>query len=152
VFAGKATALDVRMELGQLPESVLVEESFATVDTQQAHPASFMGEAWIRDLPIDRRDFLTFVLLAPGVSDAKGLAGDTDLRVKQTPTSGLSFFGSNGRGNTATVDGGGMNQRSGGCRATISQEAVQEFQINRANYPGEIAGGERGGDQHRLQV
>jgi hypothetical protein len=141
VFVGQATALDVRMELGQLPQSVLVEESPATVDTQQAHPASFMGEAWIRDLPIDRRDFLTFVLLAPGVSDAKGLAGDTDLRVKQTPTSGLSFFGSNGRGNTVTVDGGEMNDGSGGVRSTISQEAAQEFQTNRGNYSAEIGGG-----------
>ena len=144
VFVGQATALDVRMELGQLPQSVLVEESPATVDTQQAHPASFMGEAWIRDLPIDRRDFLTFVLLAPGVSDAKGLAGDTDLRVKQTPTRGLSFFGSNGRGNTVTVDGGEMNDGSGGVRSTISQEAVQEFQTNRGNYSAEIGGGSGG--------
>src|ERR1017187_6949429 len=152
VFVGQATALDVRMELGQLPQSVLVEESRATVDTQQAHPASFMGEAWIRDLPIDRRDFLTFVLLAPGVSDAKGLAGDTGLRAKQTPTSGLSFFGSNGRGNTVTVDGGEMNDGSGGVRSTISQEAVQEFQTNRGNYSAEIGGGERRGDQHRLQI
>ena len=33
---------------------------------------------YITDLPIDRRDYLTFTLLAPGVSDSTRLAGDQD--------------------------------------------------------------------------
>src|SRR5256886_7432188 len=45
-----------------------------------------------------------------------------------------SFYGSNGRGNSVTVDGGEANDDSGGVRLTLSQEAVQEFQINRSNY------------------
>jgi hypothetical protein len=77
-------------------------------------------------------------LLAPGVSDATRLAGDQDFRVKQTPTSGLSFYGSNGRGNSVTVDGGETSGDSGGERLTLSQDAVQEFQINRSNYAAEL--------------
>jgi len=59
----------------------------------------------IRNLPIDRRDYLSFTLLAPGVVDANALADNTDFRVAQTLQSGISFYGSNGRGNSVTVDG-----------------------------------------------
>src|ERR1700674_21526 len=76
----------------------------------------------------------------PGVSDSTHLADDQDFRVKQTPQSGLSFYGSNGRGNSVTVDGGEANDDSGGVRLTLSQDAVQEFQINRSNYTADLGG------------
>jgi hypothetical protein len=76
----------------------------------------------------------------PGVSDSTRLASDSDFRVKQTPQSGLSFYGSNGRGNSVTVDGSEANDNAGGVRLTASQDAVQEFQINRSNYAAELGG------------
>jgi hypothetical protein len=74
----------------------------------------------------------------PGVADSRTLADATDFRVKQTPQSGLSFNGSNGRGNSVTVDGGEANDPAGGVRLTLSQDAIQEFQINRSNYSAEL--------------
>ena len=59
------------------------------------------------------------------MSNSTRLADDQDFRVKQTPQSGLSFYGSNGRGNSVTVDGGEANDDSGGVRLTVSQDAVQ---------------------------
>src|SRR5436853_7836427 len=76
----------------------------------------------------------------PGVSNSNTIADNADFRVKQTPQSGLSFYGSNGRGNTVTVDGGEANDDAGGVRLTVSQDAVQEFQINRSNYSAELGG------------
>jgi hypothetical protein len=58
--------------------------------------------------------------------------------VKQTPQSGLSFYGSNGRGNSVTVDGGEANDDAGGVRLNVGQDAVKEFQINRSNYSTEL--------------
>jgi len=95
---------------------------------------------YIAQLPIDRRDYLTFTLLTPGVSNSTRLASDQDFRVKQTPQSGLSFYGSNGRGNSITVDGGEANDDAGGVRLTLSQDAVQEFQVNRSNYSADLGG------------
>jgi hypothetical protein len=60
--------------------------------------------------------------------------------VKSTPQSGLSFYGSNGRGNSIAVDGGEANDDAGGVRLTLSQDAVQEFQVNRSNYSAELGG------------
>jgi hypothetical protein len=90
-------------------------------------------------LPISRRHYLTFTLLIPGASNSTRLTDDQDFRVKQVPQSGLSFYGSNGRGNSVTVDGGEVNDDEGGVRLTVSQDAVQEFQINRSNYSAELA-------------
>jgi len=78
--------------------------------------------------------------LAPGVSNSNTIADNADFRVKQTPQSGLSFYGSNGRGNSVTVDGGEANDDAGGVRLNLSQDAVQEFQINRSNYGAELGG------------
>src|SRR5258705_8920549 len=76
----------------------------------------------------------------PGVTDSTRVASDQDFRVKQTPQSGLSFYGSNGRGNSVTVDGGEFNDDAGGVRLNLSQDAVQEFQGNRSNYTAELGG------------
>src|SRR6185503_1404978 len=83
-------------------------------------------------------------LLAPGVVDSNALADNTDFRVAQTPQSGISFYGNNGRGNSITVDGAEANDQGGGVRANLSQEAVQEFQINRSNYNAEFGGASGG--------
>src|SRR5436853_1640228 len=74
----------------------------------------------------------------PGVSNSNTIADNADFRVKQTPQSGLSFYGSNGRGNNITVDGGEANDDAGGVRLNVSQDAVEEFQINRSNYSAEL--------------
>lgn len=146
VLVGQATSLDmvleediaIRTEISLPPGKLTVAPAVYLVDVERTHPANFIGETRIRDLPMNRRDYLSFVLLAPGVADARVIADNTDLRVKQTPTSDISFFGSNGRGNSVTVDGGEMFDGGGGVRSNVSQEAVQEFQVNRGNYSAEI--------------
>ncbi|HKM80495.1 MAG TPA: carboxypeptidase regulatory-like domain-containing protein [Candidatus Acidoferrum sp.] len=108
------------------------------IETQRASQANTITQSYIINLPIDRRDYLTFTLLAPGVSSSDRTTGDQDFRVKQTPQSGLSFYGSNGRGNSITVDGGETSGDSGGVRPTVSQDAVQEFQVKRSNFGPEL--------------
>lgn len=140
VSVGQTVVVDFAMKLSSGSELVEVTTEPPVVETERGHLADTVSEQFIKELPIDRRDYLTFTLLMPGVSDSTHLAGDQDFRVKQTPQSGLSFYGSNGRGNSVTVDGGEANDDSGGVRLTLSQEAVQEFQINRSNYSAELGG------------
>jgi hypothetical protein len=140
VTVGQTAILDFRLKVASVTESVEVSAEAPTVDTEKSSQSNTLTEALIENLPIDRRDYLTFSLLAPGVSNSTRLADDTDYRVKQLPTSGLSFYGSNGRGNSVTVDGGEANDDEGGVRLTLGQDAVQEFQINRSNYSAEMGG------------
>ncbi len=138
VAIGQTVISDFKVKPSQVATVVEVSDQPPVVETERGSQADRISQQYITDLPIDRRDYLTFTLLAPGVSDATRLAGDQDFRVKQTPTSGLSFYGSNGRGNSVTVDGGETSGDSGGQRLTVSQDAVQEFQINRSNYAAEL--------------
>src|SRR5262245_44026959 len=140
VTIGQTTVLDFHMKLSGVSEAVEVTTEPPVVDTERGHQANVITEQLIQDLPINRRDYLTFTLLAPAVSESTRLGGDQDFRVKQTPQSGLSFYGGNGRGNSVTVDGGEANDDSGGVRLTLSQEAVQEFQVNRSNYGADLGG------------
>lgn len=140
VNVGQTVIVDFHMKISSGQELVEVTTELPVVETDRGHQADTVTEQYIKDLPIDRRDYLTFTLLMPGVSDSTRLTDDQDFRVKQTPQSGLSFYGSNGRGNSVTVDGGEANDDSGGVRLTISQDAVQEFQINRSNYGAELGG------------
>jgi carboxypeptidase family protein len=137
---GQVALVDFRLPISQISQRIEVTTATPVVETERSHLADTVTDDYIKDLPIDRRDYLTFTLLMPGVSNSTRLSGDQDFRVKQTPQSGLSFYGSNGRGNTVTVDGGEANDDLGGVRLTLSQDAVQEFQINRSNYSAELGG------------
>src|SRR5690349_4163805 len=140
VSLGRTVVIDFQLTPASVSTVVEVNGEPPLVETTRGSQADSINQQYITELPIDRRDYLTFTLLMPGVSDSTRLAGDQDFRVKQTPQSGLSFYGSNGRGNSVTVDGGEANDDSGGVRLTLSQEAVQEFQINRSNYSAELGG------------
>ena len=137
---GQTVISDFQLKVSALPVRIEVSDEPPVVETQRGSQANSVPERYIADLPIDRRDYLTFTLLMPGVSNSNTIAGNSDFRVKQTPQSGLSFYGSNGRGNGVTVDGGEANDDAGGVRLNVSQDAVREFQINRSNYSAELGG------------
>jgi hypothetical protein len=140
VTIGQTTVVDFHLKVSAATETVEVTAAPPVVELERGHQANVIDQTLIQDLPINRRDYLSFTLLAPGVSESTQMASDTDFRVKQTPQSGLSLYGSNGRGNSVTVDGGEANDDSGGVRPNLSQEAVQEFQINRSNYGADLGG------------
>jgi hypothetical protein len=144
VTVGQTAVIDVTLQVGPVLETISVTTQVPLVEIKRTQQANTFNETHIRNLPIDRRDYLSFALLAPGIADSKALADNTDYRIVQTQDSGLSFYGSAGRGNNITVDGAQGNTAAGGVRATLSQEAVQEFEINRTNYLAELGGASGG--------
>src|SRR5580704_2244840 len=140
VNVGQTLILDFQLRVATGTAQIEVTSESPAVETARASQADTLVQQYITDLPIGRRDYLTFTLLVPGVSNSSTLADNADFRPKQTPQSGLSFYGSNGRGNSVTVDGGEANDDAGGVRLTLSQDGVQEFQINRSNYNAELGG------------
>jgi Carboxypeptidase regulatory-like domain len=134
-FALAAGAVEIKIDIVSGAEVVNINrtEQSSTVDTKQ-----------ISNLPINRRTFLDYALLTPGVTSSENITDAQDYRVAQTPQSGLSFGGNNGRGNQVSVDGAEAIGASGGVQATISQEAVQEFQVVRNSYSAEFGGASGG--------
>jgi hypothetical protein len=146
VVLGETTTVDFHLQVSAVTNQVEVEVKTATpvVDVERASQASTLSEQYINGLPIDRRDYISFALLMPGVTQTLSIVDDRDLRPTETPQSGLSFYGSNGRGNNVTVDGGSFNGYSQYVMANVSQDAVQEFQINRADYSAIMGGASAG--------
>ena len=122
---GGTVVLDFHLKLAGTTATVEVTSELPVVETQRGSQANTITQTLVAGLPINQRSYLTFTLLAPGVSDSNTIADNADFRVKQTPQSGLSFYGSNGRGNSVTVDGGEANDDAGGVRLTLSQVSVQ---------------------------
>src|SRR6202140_3052504 len=140
VNVGQTLILDFHLRVATGTAQIEVTGELPVVETARGSQSDTLVQQYIADLPIARRDYLTFTLLAPGVSNSTTITSNADFRPKQTPQSGLSFYGSNGRGNSVTVDGGEANDDAGGVRLNLSQEAVQEFQINRSNYGADLGG------------
>ena len=137
VNVGQSTVVDFHLKVSPTNEQIEVTTESPVVETDRGSEANVVDNQYIQNLPIDQRDYLSYTLLMPGVSDARTSVG-TDFHVRQTPQTGLSFYGSNGRGNNVTVDGGQFNGDSGAVEVNLSQDAVQEFQINRSSYTAEL--------------
>src|SRR5208282_2444631 len=129
VSIGQTVISNFQLKLSQVATEIAVSSEAPVVDTERSSQADSVSERYIVDLPIGRRDYLTFTLLEPGVSDSNTSASNADFRPKQTPQSGLSFYGSNGRGNSVTVDGGESNDDAG-----------QEFPATPSTYSAELGG------------
>ena len=149
-FAGKTTHLELtvgqqanisfQLAAGGVEIKVDIVAGGEVVETSRPEQSSVVDTKQITNLPINRRNFLDYALLTPGVVDADNIADASDYRVAQTPQSGLSFGGNNGRGNMVQVDGAESLNSSGGVQATVSQEAVQEFQVVRNSFSAEFGG------------
>lgn len=146
VVLGGTTTVDFLLQLEAVTNQVKVDVSAETpiVDIERSSQADTLDQQYINGLPIDRRDYLSFALLLPGVTQTLKIADDHDMRPVQIPQSGLSFYGSNGRGNNVTVDGGNFNGSSQFVMVNVSQDAVREFQINRADYSATLGGASGG--------
>ena len=145
VVLGETAIVDFQLQVSSVSNEIEVHaESAPIVDVERSSQASTLDQQYINGLPIDRRDYLTFSSLTPGVSESVRITDDRDLRAKEVPQSGLSFYGSNGRGNNVTVDGSSFNGYSQFVITNVSQDAVQEFQINRADYSAVLGGANAG--------
>ncbi len=111
------------------------------VDPERVQQADTILLRQVRELPVNRRNYLNLAALTPAVADINDYVGITDAPMLQAPPSGLSFGGNNGRGNIFWLDGGENYLKSGGVRPSISQEAVAEFSVVRSNYSAEFGGG-----------
>ncbi len=144
IRVGDTVVLHTVLTLGPVGTEMTVTAEAPVVEPERTQQATTLDARRINNLPINRRDYLNFALLAPAVNETTALVDANDFRVAQTPQSGLSFGGSNGRGNAFTVDGTEAFVTSGGVRPTVGQEAVQEFQVNRSSFNAEMGGGQGG--------
>ena len=130
---GTTVELRMTMRVASRAETVDVSAPAPLLDIRRTVVSTVISERQIADLPIDRRNYISFAVLAPGVT--------TDRTPNPGPaaTSGLSFGGQSARANNITVDGLDNNDdATGGVRAMFGQDAVREFQVVAHSYSAEF--------------
>lgn len=110
-------------------QSVTVTGEPVLVQTERSDVSQSVTQVQIENLPINGRNYINFTLLDSQANR------DSAPSIGAAPTSGLNFGGQRARSNEVSVDGADATDNSvNGVRATVSQEAVQEFQIMTSNY------------------
>jgi Carboxypeptidase regulatory-like domain/TonB dependent receptor len=125
VTIGQAAVVDITLEPGQITESVTISDATSEiVETSKTSVSTTIDQQRINNLPINERNYLSFALTTSTVGRDNGRP------IGPAPTTGLNFGGQRGRSNLVQVDGADNTDNSvNASRSTVSQEAVQEFQV-----------------------
>jgi hypothetical protein len=139
ITVGGLVDLPVVLTLATGKEVVEVSSQADLVETSRSSTTDTIGQRRIDNLPINGRNYINFTL-----TDSQ-VVRDNAPNTGAAPTSGLNISGQRGRSNLVNVDGADATDNStNGVRSTVSQEAVQEFQIITNSYAaeyGRAAGG-----------
>jgi hypothetical protein len=133
VTIGQSAELNLSLQPATIGEQITVEASTELIERARTATATTIDQMRIDNLPINGRNYLSFSLLtSTGVRDNSPAIGPA-------PTSGINFGGQRARSNNVQVDGADNNDNSvNTVRATVSQEAVQEFQVVANGYNAEF--------------
>jgi hypothetical protein len=139
ITVGGMAELPVALAVAGGKEVVEVSAQADTVETSRSSTTDTIGQRRIDNLPINGRNYIQFTL-----TDSQ-VVRDNAPATGAAPTSGLNISGQRARSNLVNVDGADATDNSvNGVRSTVSQEAVQEFQIITNSYAaeyGRAAGG-----------
>jgi hypothetical protein len=139
ITVGGLVDLPITLAVATGKEVVEVSSQADLVETSRTSTTDTIGQRRIDNLPINGRNYINFTL-----TDSQ-VVRDNAPNTGAAPTSGLNMSGQRARSNLVNVDGADATDNSvNGVRSTVSQEAVQEFQIITNSYAaeyGRAAGG-----------
>ncbi len=128
--------VDVKMELGAVSESVLVQEEVPLIETATASQGQVIDRQKLVDLPNLGRNPYMFSKLAPNVQQV-GNPGYARMQ-DQSGSSQISIAGGPVRGNNYLVDGVAITDMANRAIIIASLEAVQEMKVQANTYDAEI--------------
>ena len=132
LLIGHTEQLPITLAVAGQAESVSVSSEAELVETQTTQSGTTISQTRIENLPINGRNYINFAL-----TDSQ-LNRDDAPSIGAAPTSGLNIGGQRARNNLVSVDGANAIDNSvNGVRSTVSQDAVQEFQIITNGYSAE---------------
>jgi hypothetical protein len=139
ITVGQVADLPIALALAGAQEVVNVSSTAELIETTRTSTTDTIEQRRIDNLPINGRNYINFAL-----TDSQ-VVRDNAPSIGAAPTSGLNMSGQRARSNLVNVDGAdAIDNSTNGVRSTVSQEAVQEFQIITNSYAaeyGRAAGG-----------
>ena len=132
VTVGEEAIFNPRLDLKGMTQTVTVTTETANIETSKTEVSQTVEQRSIDNLPINGRGYINFTLINSQTTR------DVSPTIGPAPNSGLNINGARARSNMVSVDGADAVDNSvNGIRATVSQEAVQEFQLILSNYNAE---------------
>jgi hypothetical protein len=132
ITVGQSADLPITLSVAGATETVTVSSAAELIETSRTSTTDTVDQRRIDNLPINGRNYINFTL-----TDSQ-VVRDNAPNTGAAPTSGLNMSGQRGRSNLVNVDGADATDNSiNGVRSTVSQEAVQEFQIITNSYAAE---------------
>ena len=132
VTVGEDAIFDLKLELHSISQIVTVTSETEAVETTKSEVSQTVDQRRIDNLPINGRNYINFTLTNSQTTR------DVSPTIGPAPNSGLNVSGARARSNMVSVDGAdAVDNTINGIRSTVSQEAVQEFQLILSNYNAE---------------
>ncbi len=127
---GQSAELTIKMEVGETSAVVNVSaDDVDLIETTKTNVSNTIDQARIENLPVNERSATGFALTISTVGRDNGRP------IGPAPTSGLNIGGQRGRSTLVQVDGADFTDNSiNAARSTVSQEAVQEYQVTTNSY------------------
>jgi Carboxypeptidase regulatory-like domain/TonB dependent receptor len=132
IIVGEVKQYDAELQIGTVNETTEVTAGVALLELQRSQNSDSVNGSDINSLPNLSGDYLA------ATRRFSQWTSDSAPSIGAAPTSGTSVGGQRARGNEISVDGGDAVDNSvNGMRPTVSQEAVEEYQIITSNYDAE---------------
>lgn len=131
VHVGQNAVVPVVLKVSQAAETVSVDASETALDVTRLGVSELVSQQEINDLPINGRRVDQFVLLTPGVT-TDGAGGEVTFR----GVPGNNLFLQDGM--DVTQQWGQDDAGSTSAFSPLSQDAVQEFQVQSSDYSAEF--------------
>jgi hypothetical protein len=149
VDVGQRRSVDFILEPGGVNETVTIAADAVSVELSTPTAGTTISGDQVREIPINNRNFIQLITLAPGVSSNLAdqvYVGNTNPEGQPNIFS-ISVNGARQSQNTITVDGSDIVDRGANItlQAFPSVDSIGEFKVLRALYPAES--GRSGGGQ-----
>jgi hypothetical protein len=136
----QSARLDFQLEIGQVSESVEVSANATLLSTENATVGTVIENRRIVELPLNGRNYLQLVSLAPNVSFGFGSAGQAGSRQGgERSSQNISVGGQRSYFNHFTLDG--VENTDPNFNSYVIQpsiDALQEFKVQTGIYPAEF--------------
>ncbi|PYT35496.1 MAG: hypothetical protein DMG58_01940 [Acidobacteria bacterium] len=148
VSVGQTVVRQFEMRPAQVNERLEVTDQPEALETAATTSSVALGNERIEEAPAQNRNYLNFVLVAPGVAASSGSNTQRAAAgVRSTAAdSGFTFGGMRGRNNSLSIDGvDNRDETTGANRVSIGLEMVEEFRVSGTSISAD-SGGAAGGN------
>ena len=143
VSVGQVVEQRISMQPAGLVEKLEVTDQPEAIDVGAPTASVVLGGERIEESPARSRNYLNFVLTAPGVAPSAASSSQRTMTGIRTPLgdSGFTFGGMRPRNNAILIDGmDNRDETTGGNRVAVGLEMVQEFRVAGTAIGAELGG------------